>query len=163
MDPLSLTANILTITHLSAKIIRKSRTFFKASQDYEELVNEVHRLCDLAIRIRDDVLHRHQRHQVEILLEPLSCVASKLHALNSLLSGFSDASWTNKATQSRARWTLKKDRLLSLRNELRELRLEVIMGLSLISTYGEHPYTLPAQKSLMLTLCTVARSRYRTK
>ena len=134
MDPLSLTASLLTITataELCIKALRKTNAYRKAPQEIEDLSAELHGIQDILNRIREFVDKEHALH-ADTLLDPLKRAAEKCQRLDSVLT-ISDNPWMGEATWTRTHWMLYKPRLISLRNDLRSIKGDLSVGLSLVS------------------------------
>ena len=137
MDPLSLTASILTvITAAQAGVqgLRKLNTFRKAPQELEDLALELESIKSLL----QDVEHFLELNPSLIqnggLSQSVRCAASKVIKINKLLEPepFARLKLSN-AAQGRLVFVRYKDRLRSLRDDLRVVRQDLAVRLGLVA------------------------------
>ena len=137
MDPLSLTASILAvITAAQAGVqgLQKLNTFRKAPQELEDLALELESIKSLV----QDVEHFLELNPLLIqhggLSQSVRCAASKIIVINKLLESepFALLKLRN-AAQARLVFFRYKDRLHSLRDDLRVVRQDLAVRLGLVA------------------------------
>ena len=137
MDPLSLTASILAvITAAQAGVqgLRKLNTFRKAPQELEDLALELESIESLL----QDVKHFLELNPLLLqsggLSQSVRCAASKITKINKLLESkpFALLKLSN-AAQGRLIFLRYKDRIQSLRDDLRVVRQDLAVRLGLVA------------------------------
>ena len=137
MDPLSLTASILTViaaAQAGVEGLRKLNSFRKASQELEDLALELESIKSLL----QDVEHFLELNPLLLqsggLSQSVRCAASKIIKINKLLKSepFALLKLSN-AAQGRLVFVLYKDRLQSLRDDLRVVRQDLAVRLGLVA------------------------------
>ena len=136
MDPLSITASILALTaavHATAKGIREVGSMCKAPRLIEEISNEL-RYLELLLRQIENFNYnnRHLGH-VDVLLDPLVEAKKRVDRFNGLLPKPAKTR-LGKATRNGLSWVVKKHDLLELRNDLHFIKIDLILGLVLVSS-----------------------------
>ena len=137
MDPLSLTASILTViaaAQAGVQGLRKLHAFRKAPQELEDLASELESIKSLL----QDVEHFLELNPLLLrsggLSQSVRCAASKITTINNLLeSGPFALLKLSNASQLRLVFVRYKDRLKSLRDDLRVVRQDLAVRLGLVA------------------------------
>ena len=137
MDPLSLTASILTViaaAQAGVEGLRKLNNFHKAPQELEDLALELESIKSLLQEVEHFLELNPLLLQSEGLSQSVRYAASKITKINKLLeSGPFALLKLSNATQGRLVFVRYKDRLQSLRDDLRVVRQDLAVRLGLVA------------------------------
>ena len=137
MDPVSLTASVLTViaaAQAGVEGLRKLNNFRKAPQELEDLALELESIKSLL----QDVEHFLELNPLLVqsggLAQSVRYAASKITKINKLLeSGPFALLKLSNAAQGRLVFVRYKDRLQSLRDDLRVVRQDLAVRLGLVA------------------------------
>lgn len=142
MDPLSLTASLLTViaaAQVGLNGLRKLNEYYKASREIEELTAELETVQGHLKYIRAIVEADEHALRIGSLEEPVQRAADKIAALNHLLAS---PTWRftklSLASQDRLVWIRSKHKLLTLRDEIRVIKLDLAVRLGLVTAQAMH-------------------------
>ena len=137
MDPISFTASLLTViaaAQAATKGIQKLNSYRKAPKELEALVSELESVKALLKDIVSFVeLNPHALYS-QSLFDCVQRALSKFTEINKLLAStpFS-ASKLNNARQAQLAWALHKQRLITLRDDIRIIKTDLAVRLDLAS------------------------------
>lgn len=137
MDPVSLTASILTViaaAQAGVDGLRKLNNFRKAPQELEDLALELESIKSLLQDVERFLKLNPLLVQSGGLAQSVRCAASKITKINKLLESrpFALLKLSN-AAQGRLVFVRYKDRLQSLRDDLRVVRQDLAVRLGLVA------------------------------
>ena len=137
MDPLSLTASILTViaaAQAGVEGLRKLNNFHKAPKELKDLALELESIKSLLQEVEHFLELNPLLLQSEGLSQSVRYAASKITKINKLLeSGPFALLKLSNATQGRLVFVRYKDRLQSLRDDLRVVRQDLAVRLGLVA------------------------------
>lgn len=140
MDPLSLTASIvavITAANVGVKGLRKLDHFRRAPQEIEELTSELESIKSLLEEIASFARLNSQALHCESLFQCVGRAGKKTNDINTLLATApSNFPRLNDAGQARLLLFRYKDRLKCLRDDLRVVRMDLAVRLSLVEAYA---------------------------
>ena len=137
MDPLSFTASLLAVlaaARVGVKGLRRLNDYRKAPQELADLVSELESLESLLTDVQSLAeLHRHVSHS-RSLFESVQHAGSKIANIHQLLNSRPlKLPSLNKASQVLLMWARYKPKLITLREDLRVIKADIVARLSLVS------------------------------
>ena len=137
MDPLSLTASLLTIVataQLAFKSLRTVNVCRRALQDLDSLSSELRSIKECLTLITAFLNNNEGTLYIEILTDPLERAFVRLNDLNAIIpdSGLV-TSGRGTATLTKVKWARRRSDFLTLREELKMIRIDLVLGLSLVT------------------------------
>lgn len=138
MDPLSITAGVIAVVTAArgtVKGIKKASAYRKAPQEIESLVSELDALHTIVLKISDYLSANDSVSYNEDLVDTLASTQLKVEELEDALKSAGRDSKAFGYDRYRLSWMRKKSYLLALRDELRVVRLDLVLQLSLLGAY----------------------------
>ena len=137
MDPLSFTASLLTViaaAQAAAKGIQKLNSYRKAPKELEALASELESIQAFLKDIVSFVeLNPHALYS-QSLFDCVQRASSKFAEINKLLASTPfNLSKLNNARQAQLLWALHRQRLITLRDDIRIIKTDLAVRLDLAS------------------------------
>ena len=140
MDPLSVTASIVTViaaARSGVKGLQKLDRIWSGPQALQDLVSEVEDVERLLVDISDSATQNSQLSCWDALLQSVECAGEKLDQISRLVTSV-PAKVLKLGDAGRARLVMFRyqDRIKCLRNDLRVIRMDLGVRLSLLQAYA---------------------------
>ena len=139
MDPLSITASViavLTAARATVKGLRKASDYRKAPQEIESLVSELDALYGVVAKISGYFSASSSVRCDGDLLESLELTLSKVKAIANCFRPTHCDQKPSASGRYRLSWIFKKSDIVAMRDELKIIRLNLVLQLSLEGTYA---------------------------
>ena len=137
MDPVSLCASVLTVisaTHSVIKGLRKLKGYWQAPQLLQEVTAEVESLQSTLHNVSFFVASAHSSPDTQSLHGPVSRAAFTIKRISALISSPAPYTMRLRATNSaRVTWLCRKNEIKALLDDLKVIRMDLIVGLGLLA------------------------------
>lgn len=135
MDPLSLTASLFAVLAATKASLRKIADYQDAKQELGSLMSELDRVQNVVQNVSAYVTVDANAPEVEDLISSVKYLLVKVEVIRSIISPTSHVQNFSTSTQQRITWLRKKRTLVNLRDELRIIRSDLVLQLSIVGTY----------------------------
>lgn len=137
MDPFSITAGsiaVITAAGTAVKGIRKLAEYRKYHRELDSLIQELDAAEAVIRKINDYFAANSHAPYCEDLLDSLAAAGAKFETLQSMFLRKSSEDGPSPSYRDRLKWLLNKNTIISLRDDIRMVRFNLLLQLSLMGT-----------------------------